>query len=296
MIKPGMTATVKGVMTATVKGVRRMKKSTVIILLLAAGIFLVATGGLRADDKLAAQVDESIKATGEAERPGFALLPGWLIDLSAGYSMNQGNSDNQNLLARAAVIKKFAETWELIGKGEYAWGKVKDQVTEEYEQTADRGQLSGQANLFLIEDGFLYGRSEYSYDKIKELDRRLDSGVGVGYNVYRSGETYAALEAGAAYIDSKYEDGQRDHGIFLRLAQNGALKINERVTFIESVEYKPKFEDFNDYLLNAEAALRVSLMGNLYFQLTVTDRYDNQPAAGTKRNDLSMIGSLGLSI
>ncbi len=273
-----------------------MKRLTLYLFISTAVLLLLPWGTLRADDKLSAQVDETVKVTGEAERPGFTLLPGWLIDLSAGYSMNQGNSDTQNLLARGAVIKKFEETWELVGKGEYAWGKVKDQVTEEYEQTADRGQVSGQANLFLIEDGFLYGRSEYSYDKIKDLSRRLDSGVGFGYNVYRSGETYAALEAGAAYIDSKYEDGQRDHGIFLRLAQNGALKINERVTFIESVEYKPKFEDFNDYLLNVEAALRVSLLGNLYFQLTVTDRYDNQPAAGTKRNDLSMIGSLGLSL
>lgn len=273
-----------------------MKRLVLYLSVLSAVIVLLPSGALRAEDKLSAQVDESVKVTGEGERPGMPLLPGWLIDLSAGYSMNQGNSDTQNLLARAAVIKKFAETWELVAKGEYAWGKVKDQVTEEYEQTADRAQVSGQANLFVIEDGFLYGRSEYSYDKIKELDRRLDSGVGAGYNVYRAGETFAALEAGATYIDSKYEDDQRDHGLFLRLAQNGALKINERVTFIESVEYKPKFEDFNDYLLNVEAALRVSLMGNLYFQLTVTDRYDNQPAAGTKRNDLSMIGSLGLSI
>jgi putative salt-induced outer membrane protein YdiY len=210
--------------------------------------------------------------------------------------MSQGNSDTQNLLARAAVMKKFEDTWELIGKGEYAWGKVKDQVTEEYEKTADRGLLSGQANFFVIEDGFLYGRSEYSYDKIKELDRRLDSGLGAGYNVWRREEDFAAIEAGVTYIDSNYSDDQRDHGLYLRLAQNGALQINERVTFIESVEYKPKFEDFNDYLLTAEAALRVSLMGSVYFQLTVTDRYDNNAPAGIERNDISMIGSLGVSL
>ncbi len=273
-----------------------MKRNAAYISATAAVLLLLPFGPLRADDQLAAQVEDTIRTTSERAESAFSLLPGWLIDLSAGYSMNRGNSDTQNLLARAAAIKQFEETWKLTGKGEYAWGKTKDQETREYEQTADRGQLSGQADLFLIENGFLYGRSEASYDRIKDLDRRLDSGLGIGYNVWRREENFAALEAGVSYIDSKYENGATDHGLFLRMAQNGALKINERVTLIESVEYKPKFEDFNDYLLTAEAALRVSLSGALYFQLTATSRYDNNAPEGVERNDLSMIASLGLSI
>lgn len=272
-----------------------MKKLATYLLLLTAGILLLPASIALADDPLAAQVDESIKATADAERPGCPVLPGWLIDLSAGYWMNRGNSDTQNLLARAAVIKKFEDTWEMIGKGEYAWGKNKNKTDETYEQTADRGQVSAQANLFVIEDGFLYGRSEYSYDKIKDLNRRWDSGVGVGYNVYRSGENFLSAEAGVTYIDSRFKYDQSDHGLYLRLAENGAVKINERVTFLESLEYKPKFKDLNDYLLTAEAALRVSLFSNVYFQFTLTDRYDSNPANGTKSNDLSVIASLGAS-
>lgn len=260
-----------------------------------AAVFLWATAGT-AEDKLAAQIDDSAKVSREATGSAASLFPGWLIDLSAGYSLSRGNSDTSDFLARASVIKKFEDTWQLIAKGEYAWGEVKNQDTGEYDETADRGLISGQANVFVIDNGFLYGRSEESYDKIKKLDRRLDNGIGIGYDLYREGETYTAVEAGASYIDSKYEDNQRDHGIYLRLAQNGALIINERVTLIESVEYKPKIDDFNDYLLNAEASLRVGLFSQLYFMLSVTDRYDNNPAAGTKRNDLSVISSLGVSI
>lgn len=273
-----------------------MKKCIIVVIFsLAAAVFLWTTT-VRADDKLAIQIDDSVKASRDESGAEASLFPGWLIDFSAGYSLSRGNSDTSDFLARAAVIKKFEETWELIAKGEYAWGEVKDQDTGDYDKTADRGFLSGQANFFVIESGFLYGRSEVSYDKIKKLDRRLDNGIGVGYELYREGNTYTALEAGAAYIDSKYEDDQRDHGVHLRLAQNGALVINERVTIIESVEYKPKFEDFDDYLLNAEVSLRVGLFSRIYFMLSVTDRYDNTPAAGTQRNDLSVISSLGVSI
>ncbi len=273
-----------------------MKKCVIVVMFSIVAAVFLWTAAVTAEDKLATQIDDSMKASREEAGSEAYLFPGWIIDLSAGYSLSRGNSDTSDFLARAAVIKKFEETWELIARGEYAWGEVKNKDTGEYDSTADRGLLNGQANIFVIESGFLYGRSEVSYDKIKKLDRRLDNGIGVGYELYREGKTFAALEAGAAYIDSKYEDDQRDHGIYLRLAQSGALVINERVTIVESVEYKPKFDDFDSYLINGEASLRVGLFSQLYFMLSLTDRYDNTPAAGTQRNDLSVISSLGVSI
>ncbi len=273
-----------------------MKYRVVTVLAVLAGTALCSAGPAGADEaKMGSQMEESARTareTGEGERP---LFPGWIIDMSAGYSMSQGNSDTQNLLARAAVMKKFEDDWELLGKGEYAWGKFKDRETGEYEKTADRGLIAGQANFFVIQDGYVYGRSETSYDKLKDIDRRLDNGGGGGYNVWRRNEDFASVETGACYIDTEYSDDGRDHGLYLRLAQNGALQINERVTFLESFEYKPKLEDFHDYLLTAEAALRVSLMGNIYLQLTATDRYDNSAPAGVERNDLALITSLGAS-
>jgi len=273
-----------------------MKRWIVLLIFTTMAVLVLGANATIAEDKLSTQIDDSAKASREKSGDDGFLLPGWIIDLSAGYSLSRGNSDTSDFLARAAVIKKFEETWQLIAKGEYAWGEVKDQDTGEYDKTADRGLLSAQANLFVIESGFLYGRSEISYDKIKKLDRRLENGVGAGYELYRAEETFTSVEAGAAYIDSKYEDDQHDYGVYLRLAQNGSLVINDRVTLLESVEYKPKFEDFNDYLLNAEASLRVDLFSQIYFMLSVTDRYDNTPAAGTKRNDLSVITSLGVAL
>ena len=269
--------------------------TVVMFSIMVALVFCIADAPAK-DDKLATQIDDSVKASREESGSEAYLFPGWLIDFSAGYSLSRGNSDTSDFLARAAVIKKFEETWELIAKGEYAWGEVKDQDSGEYDKTADRGLISAQGNLFVIDNGFLYGRSEESYDKIKKLDRRLDNGIGAGYDLYRDEDSYTAVEAGFSYIDSKYENGQRDHGVYLRLAQNGALVINEQVTLLESVEYKPKLEDFNDYLINAEASIRVGLFSQIYFMFSVTDRYDNTPAAGTKRNDLSLITSLGVSI
>jgi len=220
----------------------------------------------------------------------------WSVDASAGYALSRGNSDTQDVNLQATVVYFQPESYRLTGHGEYAWGEVKDKDTKEEQKTTDRGLLSLQGDLFMIESGYLYARSEISYDKIKEIDRRLDNGLGLGYEIYRSDSAFLDFEFGGAYIDTKYSDGSKDHGIFLRLAENGELKINDRLTLTEKAEYKPNSDDFNDYLLNGEIGLKVSLSSVLYLQLSVVDRYDSIPAAGTEKNDISIISSLGFSI
>lgn len=72
--------------------------------------------------------------------------------------------------------------------------------------------------------------------------------------------------------------------------------MNDVVALVESVAYKPKGKDFNDYLLNAEAGVKVSLTTELYLKLSVVDSYDSTPPEGTKRNDVSVISFLGVSL
>ena len=247
-------------------------------------------------EKEVTEISSAEIAEGKIEKVNPPLPKIWGLDLSAGYSLNRGNSKTGDTSLQLTVMRLIEKICRLTAHGEYFHGTAEDRDTGQDETVTDRGAGSLQADLFLIEDGYLYGRTELSYDKMKDLDRRIDNGLGLGYVVFRTDDASIDLEAGASYIDSKYDDGTKDHGIFLRLAENGELKINERLALVESVEYKPKTKDFKDYLINAEAGVRVSLGSNLYFKVSVIDRYDNNPAAGKKRNDVSVIGSLGLAI
>lgn len=222
--------------------------------------------------------------------------PRWTLDLSAGYALNSGNSNTEDVNVQLTVVRLIEEMLRLTLHGEYFWGTAEDEDTGKDETVTDRGLASLQADLFLIENGYLYGRTEYSYDKMNDLDRRIDNGIGCGYQIWNTGKAVLDVEAGAAYIDSKYDDESREHGVYLRLAEHGQLKVNDRVMLLESVEYKPKGENFNRYLINASASIRVTLMSNLYFQVSVIDRYDNTPAAGKERNDVAVISSLGFNL
>jgi putative salt-induced outer membrane protein YdiY len=220
----------------------------------------------------------------------------WSLDAGAGFSLSQGNSDTQDVNLQLTALRFIEDSYRLTGHGEYYWGRVKNTVTDEYDKTSDRGALWLQGDLFVIKNGYLYGRSEGSFDKIKKITRRLDNGLGLGYEIYRSATAYLDAELGASYIDTKYEDDSKDHGIFLRLAEKGELALSDIVALVESVSYKPKANDFNDYLLNAEAGVKVSLTDELYLKLSVVDAYDSTPPEGTKRNDVSLISFLGVTL
>ncbi len=246
--------------------------------------------------KEVSEISSAEIAEGKIDKVNPPLPRIWGVDVSAGYSLNRGNSKAEDASVQFTVMRLIKKICRLTAHGEYFHGTAEDQDTGEDDTVTDRGVGSFQADLFLIENGYLYGRTEVSYDKMKDLDRRIDNGLGLGYVVFQTDDLSLDLETGASYIDSKYDDGTKDHGIFLRLAENGEMRINERLALVESVEYKPKTKDFRDYLINAEAGVRVSLGSNLYFKVSVIDRYDNSPAVGKKRNDVSVIGSLGLAI
>jgi putative salt-induced outer membrane protein YdiY len=220
----------------------------------------------------------------------------WSLDAGAGFNLSQGNSDTRDANLQMTIVRFIEKSYRLSGHGEYFWGEVKNKSTDEFDKTSDRGALWLQGDLSLIEKGYLYGRSEASYDKIKQITRRLDNGLGLGYEIHRSADSFLDAELGASYIDTKYEDDTKDHGVFLRLAEKGELALNDVVSLVENASYKPKVDDFNDYLLNAEAGVKVSLTAVLYLKLSVVDAYDSIPPAGTERNDVSLLSFLGVTL
>lgn len=220
----------------------------------------------------------------------------WSFDGSAGYSISRGNSDTQDTTARITLVRFIEDLYRITGRGDYARGERKDEDTGKDERTAERGSLGLKADFFLIDSGYLFAASRFSYDKMKDLDRRINNGLGAGYELDRSGESFADLNLGASYVDSRYDDDSREHGVYLLLGGEGRLDINEILSLRGRAEYQPSVDQFSDYLFNGELGLRVSLTTALYLQLSLSDRYDSTPPPEVDPNDLSLIASLGVSL
>lgn len=250
------------------------------------------TDGIVIEASLLEASAENFSRIASANLPPVSPLS---LSASLGYGMSDGNSNQSSFLGVLEAGYLFPDTARLSLSGLYEYANEQKEG-EAKAETANNGAAQLKADFFVLGNAYLYGLGRYSFDRMKDLDRRLEESAGLGYDVLRGDSGHLSAEAGASYIDSKYEGPVKDHGIYLRLAENGEWKISSVITFSESVSYQPKFDDFRDYLIDAEAALKFSLIENLYLGLNVIDRYDSSPVAGKTPNDISLYVSLGYSL
>lgn len=141
---------------------------------------------------------------------------------------------------------------------------------------------------------FGYNQMRAGYDEIQKIDYRHEFGPGVGYHVLSLTNFIANTEAGLNYQGRYFNDGRSDERFFYRLAQDSAWKINHKLSVDEKFEYFPRAEDLSEYRMRFETNLRYLLMENLFFNLTLLDLYDTDPARNVSRNDFQVRSSLGV--
>jgi len=213
-----------------------------------------------------------------------AAPEGWKPEIALGFTLTDGNSDTSMLTVNAAANRKWEEHEVLLG-AKYAYGET------DSETTTDNGEATAQYNYLFTERTYGYLKGAASYDDQADLDYRILLGPGVGYYFLKSDATALAGETGVAWRREK-KGGEEDDAAVLRLAQRGEHKLSETSKIFESVEYMPNLDDFDLYLLTAEAGVEAALNASMNLRLVVQDKYDSDPAPDTESNDVTVTASL----
>ena len=82
-------------------------------------------------------------------------------------------------------------------------------------------------------------------------------------------------------------------GTALRRTICQALK---NAKLVQSLEYLPEAEDFDNYLLVGEIGVEAAMSDRLSLRVVLQSKYDNTPAEGKERNDLSLIAGIGMHL
>lgn len=224
---------------------------------------------------------------------------------NVGASLTDGNSET--LVANASLISEAGDDVNKIVLGiEGNYGETGDATTVENAKAYAKYR-----NVF-SDPFYAYVNGDLLYDDIAGIDSRLVAGPGLGTFLMKDEASELGVEAGAVYIreelvgleDVTAEDGSvsrmevktEDDVIALRLAQNYARELSETSRVWQNVEYLPEFEDFDNYLLNAELGIEADVTETTALRFVVQDRYDSTPAAGRERNDLSVIAGLSFKL
>ena len=150
----------------------------------------------------------------------------------------------------------------------------------------------GQWNHLLSPQAYVGLRITGDHDDVAALTYRTTVSPLVGYYFVKQTNASLAGEIGPSYVREKFFGEDVHNYLALRLAERGEYKFVSGAKIWESVEWLPKIQDFQNYLVVAEAGVSAPISKTFSVSLVVQDNYKSVPAFGKMQNDLKLIAGL----
>lgn len=194
-----------------------------------------------------------------------------------------------------ADAERRTDTDRISLQAGYSYGR--QTVDGQTSVSADNWRVLGKYDDFLSPTLYAFGSLTAESDKVNVLRLRVTPSVGAGYQWIDRDDLHFRTEGGGSWLYEDYEtDPQALRKTALRLAYSADKTIDDgRIRLVHSFEYMPSTGDWNDYLVNADASMRVALMGSLYSEVKAKLAYDNEPGPTARRTATELRIGMGLT-
>ena len=254
---------------------------------------------------LAASAAAAEKKAGKDEA-GAEAPAGLATALNAGLTLTDGNSETLAANVGLKTEGEQAGLGSVLAGAEFNYGestvqtKTVDEagvetVAEKDEKTVENAKLFANVKKTLSPRTFLSLDGTAAYDDVADIDYRATLGPGLGAYLVKNDQRELTLEAGPAYLWEKVGGARNDY-LALRFAERYVCQALKNAKLVQSLEYLPEAEDFDNYLLVGEIGVEAAMSDRLSLRVVLQDKYDNTPAEGKERNDLSLIAGLGIKL
>jgi hypothetical protein len=206
--------------------------------------------------------------------------------------LTTGNSETGQIGFSAWVSKRWEDDRFSLG-AQYYYGRQEDPDTGSQSTTLDYGLLYGKYDHYLNKKLYVFGLLKVERDGVAALDFRLTPSVGVGYQWFDSPKLQLSTEAGLAWVYQRYEGGVTSDYFAPRLAYAIAWTPLTILTFHHTLEYLPRIDDPETYLLNIDAGVRTTIWKGLFSEFKVEFRYNSAPASDRETTDVRYIAGVG---
>ncbi len=219
----------------------------------------------------------------------------WTGFVLGNLSIARGNTETIDAGIEAqAILRRQRQTvddrFTLYGEYNFANTGTGDSALT----TEENVEALAKYDRFFTENWYGFGLVGFMKDHIANLDYRFTPGVGVGYQWYETPTFNLSTEAGLSYVFERYDPGGNNEFLAARFAYHVDKKLRDNVTVFSNLAYLPSLENFTeDYLINADAGLRVDLTKTFFSQARVEWNYDSAPAPGSGSNDYRYLVGIG---
>jgi len=217
----------------------------------------------------------------------------WESVITAGATLARGNSRTFLGTLGLNTKRKWTDNEVLFGAtGGYGESSVSTTAGRVDNTTDSYLKGFGQWN-HLFSSNFYGGlRVAGDHDDIAHLTYRVTISPLGGYYFIKQTNTFLVGEVGPSYIIEKFFGQSQSDYLALRVAERGEHKFTSGAKIWESLEFLPKVEKFENYLINAEAGVSAPIRKALSVSLILQDTYKSVPATGKLKNDLKLIAGL----
>lgn len=240
----------------------------------------------------------SIAECNQAEDPCAPkkALDDWQKSLSFGFNYTSGNSDTSLLTILGALARETqVDLWNFDTA--YSFGEDRDQDAPEDDDETTRNDFRANAlyRYFLSEPWYTGAIGKFLYDEIADVDYRVNAAPIVGLYLLKDADVTLNLDVGPGYLFERVGGLERNY-FAPRVGQGFGWVISCTSKIFERADVTFDINDSENYLITAEGGIETAINSSLGLVVSVRDTYDNQPAEGTKQNDLAIITALKVAI
>ena len=205
----------------------------------------------------------------------------WETEVALGGNLSRGNNDSHRVKGEIKSTRK-TEQDRLVLAGTAEIGENEGDKTTEYIE----GQVDYRRDIH--ERLYWYALLNGRRDAIANLDYRFTLSPGIGYKVIDEDYLVLSFETGPAYVLEQLEDQDPEHSLRGRVGQELEWQISEWAKLFQTSEFLVNAQDTDDWILEAEIGVETAITKSFSLRFGAKDIYDNQPAAGRKKNDIQL--------
>lgn len=212
----------------------------------------------------------------------------WHGNVNLGWRSTDGNVHNRSGIATAELIRK-SDHDEILFRGIARYGETEGVLTER------NAYGIGKYSRTITGDLYGYASFEALGDEFKDLDAQYIGSLGLGYVFVKEKWMDFSAEAGAAWVDNRYEVAPDEGHAGGRASATLRLDLPLNFVLKDIFTIYPNFEDSADYQVRNEATLTNALGAGWNFIAGVITEYDHEPSPGRVSHDNTYFAGLGFT-
>jgi putative salt-induced outer membrane protein YdiY len=216
--------------------------------------------------------------------------PVWHGSVALGLSLARGNANTFLGSASASAENVWDKNDLKLGMdGQYALNNY-----GQTNQTRAAEAINGYTDYKRLFTERLYGdvRLDLSHDDVADVHYRAILGPALGYYFIKTDASKLNLDVGASYLRERVDAGGNIGYATLHIGEHGEHAFSKSAKIWEDIQYYPEITRFSNYLLNSEVGVEAALNTRFSVRVCADDKFNSQPAAGRKENDILLVSSL----